>query len=163
MMDAAFVRWAQPGDAASIAGLIQELLEYYGQPVPAEADCLAAAGAWLSGEPGMARAALAFAGTDCCAIAVTARLWPAEGIASALMVKELFVSESFRRRGIGKLILGFLARHCAAEGIARMDLTTEDWNGEAIRFYERNGATRLAQKVYLRFDDRSIIGLAADE
>jgi GNAT superfamily N-acetyltransferase len=161
-MAAASVRWAGPDDAPAIAGLMQQLQAHYGQPVSQETDWLVSVSQWLSAEPGTARAALAFAGNQCCGIAVTARLWPAEGVSSALMIKELFVPERFRNQGIGRSILRFLARHCTETGIARMDLTTEDWNEGAIRFYERNGALGQAQKVYLRFDVTAINGLARD-
>jgi GNAT superfamily N-acetyltransferase len=162
MSDAVSVRWARPDDAASLASLIHQLHVHYGQPSAKAEDCLAEASLWLAGEPGMARAALAFQGSDCCGLAVTSRLWPAEGIASALLIKVLFVSEPSRGQGIGKRILRFLAQHCAAEGIARMDLTTEDWNEGAIRFYERNGAKVQTRKIYLRFD-RTAIGTLGDD
>jgi GNAT superfamily N-acetyltransferase len=161
-MAAASVRWAGLDDAPVIAGLMQQLQAHYGQPVSPETDWLVSVSQWMSGEPGTATAALAFTDKQCCGIAVTARLWPAEGISSALMIKELFVPEQFRNLGIGRSILRFLARHCTETGIARMDLTTQDWNEGAIRFYERNGAIGQAQKVYLRFDGTAINGLARD-
>jgi GNAT superfamily N-acetyltransferase len=162
MSDAVSVRWARPDDAASIASLIREMQVHYEQAPVKEEDCLDAARHWLSGEPGMARAVLALRGSQGCGFAVASRLWPAEGIASALLIKELFVAGPERGRGIGKCILRFLAQHCAAEGIARMDLTTEDWNEGAIRFYERNGASVRTRKVYLRFD-RAAIGKLCDD
>lgn len=161
-MAAASIRWAGPGDAPAIAELMQQLQAHYRQPVSRYDECLAAASQWLSGGPGTATAVLAFAGEQCCGVAVTARLWPAEGLSSALMIKELFIPERFRNQGIGRAILRFLARHCTETGIARIDLSTEDWNEGAIRFYERNGALGQAQKVYLRFDGTALNGLARD-
>ena len=58
----------------------------------------------------------------------------------------------FRSAGLGLGLLRFLAGHCIAEGIGRIDLTTEDWNEGALRFYDRLGAERHDQKIFLRFD-----------
>ena len=48
-------------------------------------------------------------------------------------------------------LLRFLAGYCIAQGIGRIDLTTEDWNEGALRFYDRLGAERHDQKIFFRF------------
>ena len=77
-----------------------------------------------------------------------------------LVLKDLFVRDGHRSAGIGEALLKFLAGHCLAKGIGRIDLTTEDWNEGAIRFYERLGAERHDQKVFLRFDTDGLRKLA---
>jgi RimJ/RimL family protein N-acetyltransferase len=56
----------------------------------------------------------------------------------------------------------FLVRYCVAEGIGRIDLTTENWNEGALRFYARLGAARHDQKVFLRFSGERLRELAEE-
>jgi GNAT superfamily N-acetyltransferase len=70
------------------------------------------------------------------------------------------VRDGHRSAGIGRALLKFLAGHCLAKGIGRIDLTTEDWNEDAISFYDRLGAARHDQKVFLRFDTEGLRKLA---
>jgi ribosomal protein S18 acetylase RimI-like enzyme len=53
--------------------------------------------------------------------------------------------------GVGLGLLRFLAGHCIAAGIGRIDFTTEDWNEGALAFYDKLGAQRHDKKVFLRF------------
>ena len=56
----------------------------------------------------------------------------------------------------GRALIGFLAGHCLREGIGRIDLTTEDWNEGALRFYDRLGAEWHGQKVFLRLSGEAL-------
>lgn len=67
-----------------------------------------------------------------------------------MFLKDLFVRDVARDKGVGRALIGFLAGHCLGKGIGRIDLTTEDWNEGALRFYDRLGAERHGQKVFLR-------------
>nr|WP_245525847.1 GNAT family N-acetyltransferase [Mesorhizobium sp. M00.F.Ca.ET.216.01.1.1] len=52
--------------------------------------------------------------------------------------------------------MAFLADHCLSQGIGRIDLTTEDWNEGALRFYARLGVERHGQKIFLRLSGEAL-------
>jgi GNAT superfamily N-acetyltransferase len=58
-----------------------------------------------------------------------------------LYLEDLFVEPEQRDRGIGKALLTRLAQIAAERGCGRFEWSVLDWNENAIRFYERMGAT----------------------
>jgi hypothetical protein len=58
-----------------------------------------------------------------------------------LYLEDLFVEPAQRGRGIGQALLEHLARLAVARGCGRFEWSVLDWNVNAIRFYERMGAT----------------------
>ena len=62
----------------------------------------------------------------------------------------LFVREDARGRGTGKRLLDHVGRLAAAAGAPRLEWQTPDWNADAIRFYEREGAVGLAKMRFSR-------------
>jgi GNAT superfamily N-acetyltransferase len=58
-----------------------------------------------------------------------------------LYLEDLFVEPAERGRGVGKSLLEHLARLAVARGCGRFEWSVLDWNVDAIRFYERMGAT----------------------
>ncbi len=88
-----------------------------------------------------------------------APLFPAAGGQTALFIKDVFVSDKARGRGIGE----GLVRACAAEakkrGAPRLELTVDMTNEGAMRLYKRLGA-RDTEKTYLRWDGASLSDLA---
>ena len=61
-----------------------------------------------------------------------------------LYLEDLFVEPDERGRGIGQALLESLARLATARGCGRFEWSVLDWNEGAIRFYQRMGATVLA-------------------
>jgi GNAT superfamily N-acetyltransferase len=57
-----------------------------------------------------------------------------------LYMKELFVAEAARGRGIGEALLRRAAAIALARGCALMKWQVADWNADGRRFYERLGA-----------------------
>jgi len=53
----------------------------------------------------------------------------------------LFVSEPYRNAGIGARLLRFVTGAAAALGCRIVEWQTPQWNSDAIRFYDRCGAT----------------------
>jgi ribosomal protein S18 acetylase RimI-like enzyme len=66
-----------------------------------------------------------------------------------------------RGQGVGRALMGFLARLAVQRGCVRFDWTAETDNPEALAFYDRLGAGRVAEKVYYRFDGDRLRQLAA--
>lgn len=93
-------------------------------------------------------------------LATFAILYPAPGARGQLFMKDLYVRDGWRGRGVGEAIMGLLARHAVASGCVRFDWTTETGNPGAIAFYERLGATRVTEKVYFRLDGPALEAFA---
>jgi GNAT superfamily N-acetyltransferase len=58
-----------------------------------------------------------------------------------LYLEDLFVEPEARGAGIGEAMLTRLAQLAARRGCGRFEWSVLDWNVDAIRFYERMGAT----------------------
>jgi GNAT superfamily N-acetyltransferase len=60
-----------------------------------------------------------------------------------LYLEDLYVRPSHRGLGIGRALLTRLARLAAERQCGRLEWNVLDWNADAIRFYEKVGATLL--------------------
>ena len=58
-----------------------------------------------------------------------------------LYLEDLYVKPAHRGIGIGRAMLTRLARLAAERGYGRFEWSVLDWNKDAIRFYEKMGAT----------------------
>jgi GNAT superfamily N-acetyltransferase len=58
-----------------------------------------------------------------------------------LYLEDLYVQPAHRGQGLGRALLEHLGRLAAERGCGRFEWSVLDWNVEAIRFYERMGAT----------------------
>lgn len=64
---------------------------------------------------------------------------------------------AFQSAGIGGRLLSWCEREAIASGARNLWVAASDFNGDAIRFYERNGFARVAELEGLIRDDRSEI------
>ncbi len=62
-----------------------------------------------------------------------------------IYLEDLFVLPKYRRKGIGKEILVYLAKLAVERGYGRLEWSVLDWNTDAIAFYERMGAEVLQE------------------
>jgi GNAT superfamily N-acetyltransferase len=85
-----------------------------------------------------------------------ALLYPGPNLGAQLYMKDLFVPEAARSRGVGLSLLRALAKIAVARGCSRLDWTAEDHNPRALAFYDRIGARRVTEKVYFRFDGETL-------
>ncbi|MCV3211796.1 GNAT family N-acetyltransferase [Mesorhizobium sp. YC-39] len=156
------VRWATTADAAALALMFCEMAVHYRQP-PLDTDrALSAARKWLGEEsPAYPHFALAFVDGKVSGLASVAIAHPGIDLERLLFLKDLFVRENTRNEGVGRALIGFLASHCLSQGVGRIDLTTEDWNEGALRFYERLGAERHGQKIFLRLSGEALEKISA--
>ena len=58
-----------------------------------------------------------------------------------LYLEDLYVKPAFRGQGIGEALLTRLARIAVERDYGRFEWSVLDWNENAIRFYQRMGAT----------------------
>ena len=151
------VRWATIEDATALATMLCEMAVHYRQPPLDHERALLAVGKWLGEEsPAYPHFALAFVEGEVSGLASVAIAHPGIDLERLLFLKDLFVRDKARNAGVGRALIGFLADHCLREGIGRIDLTTEDWNDGALRFYARLGAERHGQKIVLRLSGESL-------
>lgn len=78
-----------------------------------------------------------------------------------LYLEDLFVRPAFRRHGIGRALLVYLARVARDEGCGRFQWQVLDWNEPAIAFYETLGARRLGEWITMRVSGEELARLAA--
>jgi GNAT superfamily N-acetyltransferase len=77
-----------------------------------------------------------------------------------IYLEDLFVLPEFRRKGIGKAILQYLARLAVERDCGRLEWSVLDWNEPAIAFYETLGASVLPDWRICRVTDDSLTQLA---
>ena len=76
-------------------------------------------------------------------------------------LEDLFVAEEARGRGIGKALLGGLAKRCVDEGLGRLQWAVLDWNAPSIAFYRWLGARPMSDWITYRLSGEALAGLAA--
>lgn len=96
-------------------------------------------------------------------LAVYTFLQPSHGTGAALFMKELFVVESARGRGVGRALMAHLARLARARGCTRFEWTTGRANRSAIGFYESLGAREDPHRVWFRVADEALGRFLRDE
>jgi GNAT superfamily N-acetyltransferase len=62
-----------------------------------------------------------------------------------IYLEDLFVLPQYRRRGIAKAMLAYLARLVRDRGWGRLEWSVLDWNAPAIDFYKSIGASILEE------------------
>lgn len=77
-----------------------------------------------------------------------------------IYLEDLFVLPEYRRKGIGKAILAYLANLAVERGCGRLEWSVLDWNESAIAFYRRMGAAVLPDWRICRVTGESLTHLA---
>lgn len=78
-----------------------------------------------------------------------------------IYLEDLYVAGSARGHGVGRALLGRLAREARARGCARIDWAVLDWNVSAQAFYRRMGARALSGWQPWRIEGAALDALAA--
>jgi GNAT superfamily N-acetyltransferase len=146
-------------DVPLLLRLIKALAEYEqlsGEVVATEAllrDAL------FGAKPG-AEAALAYAGQDAIGFAVWFYNFSTFVGRPGLYLEDIFVLPEWRGRGVGRALIGHLARHAVARGCGRMEWAVLDWNESAIRFYHNIGARAMDGWTVYRLTGDALTRLA---
>jgi GNAT superfamily N-acetyltransferase len=147
------VALARPEHGAAIAELLDELDGFYGvthtEPAERRMDHIRDG---LFTSPPAAYALLAWEGERLAGFACYSFLWPAAGGSRSLFLKELYVAETCRGKGVGTLLMDALRRTAIQHGCSRVEWTTDDTNRSAMRFYEALGYARKPSKIFYRLD-----------
>ena len=78
-----------------------------------------------------------------------------------LYLRDIFVKEEYRRKGVGNALLKALAEICVERSYARIDLTVLRTNFSALDFYKAFGAEIVGQWVVVRINKEFIEDIAA--
>ena len=155
------IRSAVIADCEAIAALLEEVDRYYGaDQTQSTADRLPLIRDALFGTPPAAFALLAWSGDTLIGLASYSYLWPAAGVTRSLFLKELYVSETSRRHGIGRLLMAELCRMANASGCDRIEWTADTDNPVALRFYTTLGVPPSPSKQFYRLDGDDLLRMA---
>ncbi len=77
-----------------------------------------------------------------------------------LYLEDLFVKPEWRGKGIGKVLLLYLARLAKERGCARFEWTVLDWNEPALKFYHSLGAEPMDEWTVHRVAGEALETLA---
>lgn len=80
-----------------------------------------------------------------------------------IYLEDLFVNPEVRGRGIGKLLLQWLAKTAVERGCGRLEWSVLDWNEPSILFYRSLGAVPMSEWQIFRLTGPALGALAAQE
>ncbi len=79
-----------------------------------------------------------------------------------LYLEDLFVNPEMRGKGIGKVLISYLACLAKERGCGRFEWWVLDWNKPAIQFYQSIGARPMDEWTVQRVDGEALDQLAAE-
>ncbi len=65
-----------------------------------------------------------------------------------LFIEDLFILKEYRQNGFGQQMFDFCVEQAKQRGCGRIEWIVLTWNEPAIKFYEKNNATRLDWYFY---------------
>lgn len=68
-----------------------------------------------------------------------------------LYINDLCVKDTYRRQGIGALLMEYAIRYARDIGASSLELNVAEFNSDAIRLYESCGLTTRNRRMELRF------------
>ena len=80
---------------------------------------------------------------------------------TGIFLEDLYITENYRGRGLGEMLLRQIARVGKAGGAVRMDFQVLDWNAPAISFYKKHGAKMDESERHFKFTDEAFDRLAS--
>ncbi|MDZ4874333.1 MAG: hypothetical protein CLLPBCKN_003729 [Chroococcidiopsis cubana SAG 39.79] len=81
---------------------------------------------------------------------------------AGIYLEDLYVKPEMRGRGIGRVMLSYLAYLAQERNCGRLEWWVLDWNETAINFYQKLGAVPMNEWTVFRVTDRSLIDLAQE-
>ncbi|SFF75033.1 Ribosomal protein S18 acetylase RimI [Actinacidiphila alni] len=140
---------ATADDTEAIASILGEIEAYYGgkdtPPDPAQVRQA------LFGPGPAATVLLAREGDTVLGLASISLLWPAAGAEASVYLKELFVREGARRRGVARQLMTAVRDEATALGCTRVEWTADRDNPAALAFYAGLGFTEHNGKAFYRW------------
>lgn len=154
------LRSATPTDVPVLFSLIQALAEYekLSHAVTGNAELLHE---HLFGQHPYIEAILAESAGQAVGFALFLHNYSTFLTKPGIYLEDLFVLPEYRRQGIGKAMLAYLANLAVQRGCGRLEWSVLDWNEPAIAFYRFMGASILEDWRICRVTGASLTSLAA--
>jgi GNAT superfamily N-acetyltransferase len=148
---------AEPAHAEAIATLAEEMDRFYGatevEPLELRVRQINEA---IFGDQPSAFALLAWDSDQLVGFAAYSFHWPAVGLTRSLFLKELYVTQTARRAGIGRQLMRALFEIAVKQDCSRVEWHTEASNSDARRFYAELGAPEFEGKVFFRMEGEAL-------
>jgi GNAT superfamily N-acetyltransferase len=139
------------GDVHVLAALAEEMDHFYGAGgTESLAIRLQQIREALFGDVPAAYALLALDDEVAVGFAAYSFLWPAVGLTRSLYLKELFVTPTRHRTGVGRQLMESLFETARRYGCSRVEWTADQDNPGAQAFYKKLGAEPLGTKLFYR-------------
>jgi GNAT superfamily N-acetyltransferase len=154
---------ARPEDVPLILELIRELAEYEKEPDAARATAEQIHQALFGARPA-AEAVIAWLDGEAAGWALWFQNFSTWTGKPGLWLEDLLVRPRFRRQGVGRALLTYLASLCVKRGYGRFEWSVLDWNTAAIEFYESLGAEAMGEWTTMRVSGEALrrLGLEQD-
>ncbi len=75
-------------------------------------------------------------------------------------LEDIYITKSYRKQGVGEMILKFIANLAKSRGFERIDFLVLEWNSPAVEFYKKLGAVRDDEERHFKFTDEAFQKLA---
>ena len=146
-------------DVPVILQMIKGLAEYeqLGPHVTATEESLRSS---LFGERRDAEVVIAYEGTTPVGFALFFHNYSTFLAQRGLYLEDLFVLPEWRRRGVGKMLLTYLAQVAVDRKCGRLEWAVLDWNAPAMRFYKSLGARPMDDWTVFRLTGDALSDLA---
>jgi GNAT superfamily N-acetyltransferase len=76
-----------------------------------------------------------------------------------IYIEDIFVKPAFRGKGLGKLLLTFIAKTACERNCGRLEWTCLDWNAPSIKFYKSQGACAMDEWTGYRVTGKALSDL----
>jgi GNAT superfamily N-acetyltransferase len=153
------IRSALPDDAALVLALVRELATYERLAHEVEASETTLAASLFCENPRVFADIAEWAGEPA-GFALWFYNFSTFRARHGIYLEDLFVREDHRGRGIGRALLGNLARRCLREGLPRLEWWVLDWNEPALAFYRSLGAVPMVDWTVQRLTGEALTALA---
>lgn len=151
---------ATPADVPLILRMAKRLAEYERMPasVTATEDDIRRT---LFEEPRRAEAAIGYAGGEPAGLVVFFHNYSTFLGRPGIYLEDIYVEEGHRGRGLGRVLMQYVARIAVERGCARFEWAVLDWNQPAIGFYEKLGARPQSDWIVYRLTGDALKQLTA--
>lgn len=115
----------------------------------------------MFGENGFVEGLIAFSGEKPIAYALFYLNFSSFRGQFGIYLEDIYITEKYRSRGVGELMLKQIARVGKQNGAVRMDFQVLDWNAPAIKFYKKHGAAVDEAERHFKITDEAFQNLAS--
>ncbi|HEY0661323.1 MAG TPA: GNAT family N-acetyltransferase [Lysobacter sp.] len=154
------LRFATRDDVGLILSFIRELAEYERAPEAVVADEAVLATNLFGEHPG-AEVVIAEVDGEPAGFALFFHNFSTWLGRRGLYLEDLFVRPAYRGRGVGQVLMAFLAKLALERDCGRFEWWVLDWNTPAIDFYRRLGAVGMDEWTVQRLTGPALAELAA--